>query len=241
MAQVVANLFQRQTLLQEVGRAGMTEGVGAVVREGGAHRTQAPRDDQVEGPAVHRAKGSVTGDEQLAQRCWRPCLAQVADQRGTDGSAEWVDLGSSGLGVPHGEPFLLPVQIVQAKSHHLPRTKAVDSQKEEQSVIPDVHGLIPCSQREHLLDFVPGRAEGERSLGEHARGFESRRQTWAAPLAPLRKAKEGTQLADDLLGGSAGIATSGDIVGERLIELRHRDHAEGVASHRDEPVQAPAT
>ena len=78
MAQVIANLFQRQTLLQEVRRAGMTQGVGAVVRQGGAHRTQAPRDDQVEGAAGHRAEGRVTGDEHLAERRWRPCLAQVA-------------------------------------------------------------------------------------------------------------------------------------------------------------------
>ena len=37
--------------------------------------------------------------------------------------------GGEWWGHSHGEPFLLPVQIVQAESHHLPRTQAVDRQK----------------------------------------------------------------------------------------------------------------
>ena len=143
---------------------------------------------------MDRAKGRVTGDEHLAQRRGWPRLAKVADQRGPDDSGERVDLGPPGLGASHREPFLLPVEVAQADSHNLPGTEAVDGQKQEQGVVTDVRGLIPVGQRERLLDLVPGRADGDRSLGEHAGGFERRRQTGAAPLAHLRIAKEGRNL-----------------------------------------------
>lgn len=56
-------------------------------------------------------------------------------------------------------------------------------------------------------------------------------------MTHLRVMKEATQLADDLLDRTPRIASRGDVVGERFIELRDRDRVERAAGRRAKLVQ----
>src|SRR5690348_16003010 len=92
MAEVVADLLERQPLSDKMGRAGVTQRVRPLTRALNAQGAHAWRHQVVQTACDQRPQRSLDREEQAAQRAARPNLLHVAKDRVADVGGQRVVL-----------------------------------------------------------------------------------------------------------------------------------------------------
>src|SRR5258708_15154235 len=108
MAEVIADLLQRQALAQQVRGAGVTQDVRALMRQRHTQSTQTLSDDGPKGTTGQRTERGTESQEDLAMAAGRSHFLEVAEHRIADGPRQRVGLRPARLGPAHAEQLTLP-------------------------------------------------------------------------------------------------------------------------------------
>ena len=221
MAEVVADLFQRQALRQQVGSTRMSQHMSAIMRQYKAQGVQSTFDDYRQTIAAQGPKRGQYSKKHLLPIRPGPHLPQVAKDRIAHRTAQWIGPRPLRFAMGNAQYLSFPIKVLQTQSRDFPSAESIHGKQHQHGAIADVSRPAFFGSCKQTLHVIPRRTYRQTFMPEDPWSHDRGCQPVATPATSFCESKKSTQGRRPSLNGDACIPFIVNFLGQQFIHLGH--------------------